>query len=186
MLDVDDKDGKGTGPATMAAMEAALGPLPPTCRLTARGFDQPTGRFAYRIPDDLVIDQRMFKPFKPEGADGPAVDIVRTGLCGPAWPPATSAPRPARRLSATRRTARRSSCRTLTRRRSCPERSVAQLPRVRRQDPDRCTSTPAPAGELPDPLPVDVHALLDRDDDDFGRATPEATARRGTRLPTPW
>jgi hypothetical protein len=80
--DVDDHDGTGTGPATIKAMEAELGPLPPTWQVTARGPGQPTGRFLYRIPDDLVVNNKPFKAY------GGSVDAVRVGWRW-SWAPGT-------------------------------------------------------------------------------------------------
>lgn len=73
VMDVDDHDGQGQGPATLAAMEERLGPLPPTWRLSARGAHNPAGRRLYRIPPDLLITDAAFKPF------GGAIESVRTG-----------------------------------------------------------------------------------------------------------
>ncbi len=107
----------------------------------------------------------MFKPFKPEGADGPAVDIVRTGLRFSMAPgdihPTTGAPVVCYAPDGTE--IQLPHVDTWP---ELPERWVAHF----RAFVDKTPSVhvdPAPAGELPDPLPVNVHALLDRDDDDW-------------------
>jgi hypothetical protein len=86
IIDVDDHDGTGLGPATIARMTAELGPLPPTWRLTARGPGQGTGRYLYRIPDDLVVTDAALWPFgrTVTGQDGrtrveTGIEVVRTG-----------------------------------------------------------------------------------------------------------
>ena len=65
-LDVDDYDGKG-GAATIAALEAEFGPLPPTVVATARPL--PSGKRLYRVP----VGSRF------RGTAGPGVDIVSNG-----------------------------------------------------------------------------------------------------------
>jgi hypothetical protein len=86
LTDVDDHAGAGIGPRTIKRMEAALGPLPPTWRLTSRGPDQSTGRYLYRHPAGLVITDAVFDPYGEEvtGQDGRTrieteIQVVRTG-----------------------------------------------------------------------------------------------------------
>lgn len=62
-LDVDDYDGKA-GAATIAALEADLGPLPPTVVATARPL--PSGRRLFRVPFGTRF----------RGTAGPGVDVV--------------------------------------------------------------------------------------------------------------
>lgn len=62
-LDVDDYDGKPGG-ASLEALEAELGPLPPTAVATARAL--PSGKRLYRVP----VGSRF------RGTAGPGVDIV--------------------------------------------------------------------------------------------------------------
>lgn len=73
VMDVDDHDGQGTGPTTIGKLEAELGALPPTWRLSARGPGNPAGRRLYRIPPELVVTDALFKAY------GGSVDAVRTG-----------------------------------------------------------------------------------------------------------
>lgn len=72
-LDVDHKEGKGDGWLTIQAVSAELGELPPTQRLTARGPDQTSGRYLFRIPEGFRVDEQYFKQY------GGHVDVVRTG-----------------------------------------------------------------------------------------------------------
>lgn len=50
-IDVDAYDGK-RGLETIAELEARLGPLPPTYRITARPYEEGSGIRLYRVPDD--------------------------------------------------------------------------------------------------------------------------------------
>src|SRR5690348_9173332 len=61
VMDVDDHPVPGTGPETIRKMQADLGPLPPTWKLSARGPRDPCGRYFYGIPDDVVVNQLPFK-----------------------------------------------------------------------------------------------------------------------------
>lgn len=73
LFDVDaGRDGK-VGDRTIVAMEQALGKLHATWRLTARGANHPSGRYLYRIPEDLVITDAPFTAF------GGSVEVVRFG-----------------------------------------------------------------------------------------------------------
>lgn len=80
ICDVDDHHGDGRGPATIAAAERDLGPLPATHKITSRPEDVsgPTGKCLFSIPDDLVIDSHMLKCFSSHPT--PGVDSIRTGL----------------------------------------------------------------------------------------------------------
>lgn len=74
ILDVDQKPGKQSdGAATLRAVVAELGPLPPTHRLTAHGCEQESGRLLFRVPDGYRADEQFFKKY------GGAIDIVRVG-----------------------------------------------------------------------------------------------------------
>lgn len=81
VMDVDDHHGDGAGPAALTAMINSLGPpaidaqgnAVPLYRLSARGADNPAGRYLFRIPPDLLIDNAAFRPY------GSAIDSVRTG-----------------------------------------------------------------------------------------------------------
>lgn len=71
LLDVDcdrpeqpDKDGW----ATLTALAARWGPLPPSVRLTARGPFQHSGRYAYRVPPGTVLRD-----------PGVGVEVIRSG-----------------------------------------------------------------------------------------------------------
>jgi AAA domain/Bifunctional DNA primase/polymerase, N-terminal len=74
-LDVDcdrpEQPGKD-GAATLNAMSATLGVLPPTWRLTARGPNQRSGRYLYRVPADVRLTDAPFT------AAGGSVEVIRT------------------------------------------------------------------------------------------------------------
>lgn len=74
-LDVDEYEGKGGG-ATVAKMEADLGPLPATYRNTARN-PETSGHRVYRLPVGMVVNPRAERTI----ADtyGPHVEILHRG-----------------------------------------------------------------------------------------------------------
>jgi hypothetical protein len=72
-LDVDHGYGGKTGGDTLVNAEMALGSLPGTYSLTARGPYQPSRRLWYRIPAGLVITDRFFVQF------GSCIETIRTG-----------------------------------------------------------------------------------------------------------
>jgi hypothetical protein len=72
-FDVDHGYGGKTGGDTLVNAEMALGPLPGTYSLTARGPYQPSRRRWYRIPAGLVITDRFFAQF------GSCIETIRTG-----------------------------------------------------------------------------------------------------------
>lgn len=55
VLDVDLKPGGASGVDTLARLEAELGMLPPTQRLTSRGPDQGSGRLLFRVPPGTPV-----------------------------------------------------------------------------------------------------------------------------------
>lgn len=73
VMDVDDHDGSGTGPATITKMGAELGPLPATHWITSRGPDDGNRKLLFRIPDDLIVNNVAFEAY------GGSVDSIRTG-----------------------------------------------------------------------------------------------------------
>lgn len=59
-FDVDQyvKDGhEKTGADTLRGLEAELGPLPPTWKITSRGPDDPGGKLPYRVPPGTVLSE---------------------------------------------------------------------------------------------------------------------------------
>jgi hypothetical protein len=77
VIDVDHYDEK-QGMDTIDRAEDWLGPLPLTYRVTSRGGSNPSGRYLYRIPADLVVtDSSLFQFADSDGATH--VEIVRTG-----------------------------------------------------------------------------------------------------------
>lgn len=77
VIDVDHYDSK-TGMDTMDRAEAWLGDLPDTYRVTSRGYINPSGRYLYRMPADLLVTDSSLYQFADE--DGRTdVEIVRTG-----------------------------------------------------------------------------------------------------------
>lgn len=81
-FDVDDGYAGKSGGDTLVNAEMALGPLPGTFTLTARGPDTPSRRRWFRIPADLVVRDRFFTPY------GGCIETIRTGhrysWCAPA------------------------------------------------------------------------------------------------------
>lgn len=81
-FDVDDGYAAKTGGDTLVEVEMALGPLPGTWSLTARGPWTPSRRRWFRIPPDLVVGDRFFTQF------GGCIETIRTGhrysWCAPA------------------------------------------------------------------------------------------------------
>jgi hypothetical protein len=62
MIDVDHYEGKH-GAHTLDRAEEFLGPLPPTYKVTARGLDDPSGRFLFRKPVGLNFSDRALSQF---------------------------------------------------------------------------------------------------------------------------
>lgn len=73
LLDVDRKERGADGVASLLAAEIDLGLLPDTQRLTAHGFEQKTGRYCFRIPEGMKVDEQFFAQY------GGAIDVIRTG-----------------------------------------------------------------------------------------------------------
>jgi len=78
MLDVDDYDDKH-GMDTIDQAEGWLGRLPDTYRVTSRGYDNPSGRYMYRIPADLTVTDSSLYQFAGPDTGRTDVEIVRTG-----------------------------------------------------------------------------------------------------------
>jgi hypothetical protein len=77
LLDVDHYDDKH-GMDTMDRAEDWLGMLPLTYRVTSRGAANPSGRYMFRIPADLVVTDSSLYQFADE--DGAThIEMVRTG-----------------------------------------------------------------------------------------------------------
>ena len=77
LLDVDHYGDK-QGAHTLDRAEEWLGDLPPTYKVTSRGFDDPSGRLIFRKPADLIFAESAFNQFA--GEDGKTyIDIIRTG-----------------------------------------------------------------------------------------------------------
>lgn len=72
-FDVDDGYAGKSGGDTLVEAEMMLGPLPGTWTLTARGQWSPSRRRWYRIPADLVVMDRFFRPY------GGFIETIRTG-----------------------------------------------------------------------------------------------------------
>lgn len=76
-IDVDDYEIEGkikNGGESLSALEAMLGPLPPTWRSSARGIESPSGQRFYRILPDhspRILDW--------DDRPGPHIEIVRWG-----------------------------------------------------------------------------------------------------------
>lgn len=62
IFDVDHYEEKH-GMDTLDAAESALGPLPPTWRVTSRGADNPSGRYLYRCPEEVEFNDSVFNPY---------------------------------------------------------------------------------------------------------------------------
>lgn len=77
IIDVDHYDGK-RGADTIDKAEAWLGPLPLTYKVTSRGFDDPSGRYLFRKPDDLDFSDSALAQFADEHGKT-SVEILRTG-----------------------------------------------------------------------------------------------------------
>jgi hypothetical protein len=81
LIDVDHYEKNGVvknGAHTLDRAEEWLGELPPTYKVTSRGFDCPSGRFIYRVPDDLVIQNSYLNQFANDNGKTD-IDILRTG-----------------------------------------------------------------------------------------------------------
>jgi hypothetical protein len=157
IMDVDDHDGQGTGPATIEKMSEALGDLPLTWGLTARGPDCAAARYLYRIPPDLIVSNRPFLAY------GGSVDARRTGWSF-SWAPGDIHPglgTPVRCYGPDGQ--------------ECdlpPVGAVPMLPDAWiayfREFPERAAAEAGPvdAGDVPDPLPVAVLDEVQRDEAD--------------------
>lgn len=80
IIDVDHYDSK-RGADTMDAAEAWLGDLPPTYKMTSRGYDNPSGRYIYRKPADLDFTDSSLAQFGHErnGRIVTDIDVLKTG-----------------------------------------------------------------------------------------------------------
>lgn len=78
VIDVDHYDDKH-GMDTIDRAEAWLCPLPLTYRVTSRGEDNPSGRYLYRIPEDLLVTDSSLYQFADPETGKTDVEIVRTG-----------------------------------------------------------------------------------------------------------
>lgn len=78
IIDVDHYDDKH-GMDTIDLAENWLGMLPWTYRVTSRGYDNPSGRYMYRIPADLVVTDSSLYQFRDPDDGRTDVEIVRTG-----------------------------------------------------------------------------------------------------------
>lgn len=78
IIDVDHYDDKH-GQDTIDLAENWLGMLPWTYKVTSRGYDNPSGRYMYRIPDDLVVTDSSLYQFRDPDDGRTDVEIVRTG-----------------------------------------------------------------------------------------------------------
>lgn len=76
VIDVDEYEDKH-GDATMEKAAAWLGDLPETYRVTSRGFANPSGRYLYRKPPDLLVTDSSLYQFGEDSKTD--VEIVRTG-----------------------------------------------------------------------------------------------------------
>lgn len=76
VIDVDEYEDKH-GDATMEKAAAWLGDLPETYRVTSRGFANPSGRYLYRKPADLLVTDSSLYQFGEDSKTD--VEIVRTG-----------------------------------------------------------------------------------------------------------
>lgn len=76
-FDVDTYDGRN-GLATLAAAEAALGALPPTCFSTARDPSTGSGIRFYRLPGD-IDDRSIQHESKSFGRYGKNIEVIRFG-----------------------------------------------------------------------------------------------------------
>ena len=77
IIDVDHYEGK-QGAHTLDRAEEWLGELPPTYKVTARGLDDPSGRYIYRKPVDLDFSNSALNQFANENGKTD-IDILRTG-----------------------------------------------------------------------------------------------------------
>ncbi len=77
IIDVDHYEGK-QGAHTLDRAEEYLGPLPPTYKVTARGMDDPSGRFIFRKPVDLDFSNSALNQFANDNGKTD-IDILRTG-----------------------------------------------------------------------------------------------------------
>jgi hypothetical protein len=78
VIDVDHYDDKH-GMDTIDRAEDWLGPLPLTYRVTSRGEVNPSGRYLFKIPGDLVVTDSSLYQFADPDDGRTDVEIVRTG-----------------------------------------------------------------------------------------------------------
>lgn len=78
VIDVDHYEDK-LGMDTMDRAEAWLGALPLTYRVTSRGYQNPSGRYLYRMPPLLFVTDSSLNQFADEDTGRTDVEIVRTG-----------------------------------------------------------------------------------------------------------
>lgn len=81
IIDVDHYEKNGVvknGAHTLDRAEEWLGELPPTYKVTSRGVDCPSGRFIYRKPEDLDIQNSALNQFANDNGKTD-IDILRTG-----------------------------------------------------------------------------------------------------------
>jgi phage/plasmid-associated DNA primase len=77
ILDVDHYGGK-LGWHTIQRAEEDLGTLPPTWKVTSRGFGDPSGRYLYRVRDGLNPKDRDLWKFRDPDTGATSVEVVRT------------------------------------------------------------------------------------------------------------
>jgi hypothetical protein len=77
IIDVDHYEGK-QGAHTLDRAEEFLGPLPATYKVSARGLNDPSGRFIFRKPLDLDFSNSALNQFANENGKTD-IDILRTG-----------------------------------------------------------------------------------------------------------
>ena len=81
LLDVDDYTYAGHekhGALTLDAAEEWLGDLPETWRVTSRGWDNPSGRYLFRKPEDLDFTDSALYQFAWDDERTTDIEIVRT------------------------------------------------------------------------------------------------------------
>lgn len=160
IMDVDQHEDGKDGVATLAAMERDLGPLPKTWRLTARGPDQRTGRYLFRIPEGLVISARPFEQY------GGGIDAVRTGWRF-SWAMGDIHPKLRKPVVLYDAEGKKEMLLPIVKR--WPELPARWIEYFRSFEQSRGQAEAVPAADLPDPIPPDVQAELDRPDDERDR-----------------
>lgn len=81
MVDVDQYGSK-TGADTLRELEAELGPLPPTCKITSRGPDDPGGKLLFQVPPGTRL----------KGKAGASIEFVQRHHRW-TWAPGTTHPK---------------------------------------------------------------------------------------------